>query len=162
MKQRLRGLLAMMVLVIGLCLVVVTPAAAVGCSGTGCNGQDPEVMGCAADAFTMASAPIHDAYNNTNVGTVDIRYSPTCKTNWGRATMSLYTENVATWTVGVVLQDGSHLEFTLAARLHPGSVNWCDMLYAPVQPAYAWSSLVWTDAATGVKRMPEGRTVWAA
>jgi hypothetical protein len=48
----------------------------VTCSGEGCDGLDPQPAGCAADAYTVQTAVFSDSY-------VELRYSPTCGTNWG-------------------------------------------------------------------------------
>lgn len=49
----------------------------VTCSGNGCNGQNPATTGCAADARTVQTATFSNSF-------VQLRYSPTCGTNWGR------------------------------------------------------------------------------
>lgn len=51
----------------------------VTCSADGCDGLDPVMTGCAADAYTVQTAVFSNSY-------VELRYSPTCKTNWGRVT----------------------------------------------------------------------------
>ncbi len=43
-----------------------------------CDKQDPEIQGCAADAQTNAAANIGE------IGLVERRFSPTCRTWWGR------------------------------------------------------------------------------
>jgi len=48
----------------------------VTCSAKGCNGQDPLMTGCAADARTVQTAVLSTAF-------VQLHYSPTCGTNWG-------------------------------------------------------------------------------
>ncbi|NJO81708.1 MAG: DUF2690 domain-containing protein [Blastochloris sp.] len=55
---------------------------AAGCSGMGCNGKDPIAMGCANDAYTVTSAEITS--NGSTIGRVDLRWSPSCQTNWSR------------------------------------------------------------------------------
>jgi hypothetical protein len=49
----------------------------VGCSGDGCDGLNPQTEGCAADAYTVQTAVFGNSY-------VELRYSRTCGTNWGR------------------------------------------------------------------------------
>jgi len=51
------------------------------CSGAGCDNRDPEVTGCSADARN-ASGP--NAVENSPWGIVELRFSPTCQTNWVR------------------------------------------------------------------------------
>ncbi|WP_229840391.1 helix-turn-helix domain-containing protein [Streptomyces brasiliensis] len=54
--------------------------AGVKCAGAGCTGKDAEAMGCSGDLVTTAKA--------ATVGTtsVEVRYSKTCGTAWGRIT----------------------------------------------------------------------------
>ncbi|MBF6354126.1 DUF2690 domain-containing protein [Nocardia higoensis] len=49
----------------------------VNCYGDYCSGQDPRTSGCGADAYTTVTT-------ETEVGRLDVRWSPTCKTNWAR------------------------------------------------------------------------------
>ncbi len=51
----------------------------VSCSGNGCNGQNPLTSGCDAGAYTVQTAVFSNSF-------VELRYSPTCGTNWGRVT----------------------------------------------------------------------------
>ncbi|MFZ4700006.1 MAG: DUF2690 domain-containing protein [Candidatus Methylumidiphilus sp.] len=74
-------------------IFVFCPAQAVTCLGTSCENKDPRDTGCAADSktITAASAVAEDAFNKV---IVQLRYSPTCKTNWTR----IYYENkTTTW-----------------------------------------------------------------
>lgn len=48
------------------------------------DGTDPSVTGCSVGASTIASYPIKTPANVV-VGTMEIRYSPTCDTNWIRS-----------------------------------------------------------------------------
>ncbi|GAA0930033.1 hypothetical protein Vau01_046540 [Virgisporangium aurantiacum] len=55
------------------------PARAATCWGDYCSGQDPEAAGCSADASPVAAARIPGTYSY-----VELRWSPSCKTNWAR------------------------------------------------------------------------------
>ncbi|OPG02187.1 hypothetical protein B1R27_33595 [Streptomyces sp. GKU 895] len=73
-----------------------TPAnlpAGVKCSGDSCTGKDAESMGCSGDLVTTAKT--------ATVGTtvVEVRYSKTCGTAWGRITGGAQGDKVAV-TVG--------------------------------------------------------------
>ncbi|MFE6056064.1 DUF2690 domain-containing protein [Kitasatospora sp. NPDC056446] len=48
-----------------------------GCYGSSCDDKDPVDTGCSADAFTVDSA-------SSALGTVELRYSPSCRANWAR------------------------------------------------------------------------------
>ena len=52
-----------------------------GCYGSGCNGKDPQTMGCAADARTLAS---RSAYGIR----VELRYSKRCNARWARTAIA--------------------------------------------------------------------------
>jgi hypothetical protein len=59
-------------------LAAAKPAAPSGtCSGAGCDGQDPQSTGCAADA-------INAAVTSEGGVTLQLRYSPSCHANWAR------------------------------------------------------------------------------
>lgn len=49
----------------------------VGCWGDYCSGMDPVATGCASDAETVAWLDLSGAR-------LELRWSPTCKTNWAR------------------------------------------------------------------------------
>ena len=56
----------------------------VSCFQSGCDFQDPGATGCDADAETIGQAPITDSRGK--LGYVELRWSPTCQTNWARVT----------------------------------------------------------------------------
>jgi hypothetical protein len=89
MKLRLTALGAGAALALGSVTVLpalsAAPAYAATCSGYGCDGQDPLASGCNTGAYTVASAPI--TYQGVTYGTVELRWSPTCQTNWARTTV---------------------------------------------------------------------------
>jgi Protein of unknown function (DUF2690) len=57
--------------------VPATTQAKVGCYGAGCRGRDPQTMGCARDAVTLASR-FRFGFQ------VELRYSRACNAKWGR------------------------------------------------------------------------------
>src|SRR5262245_1467970 len=94
-RRRLAGLAAAASIGLGTLIgLPASPAFAATCSGNGCNGLDPIATGCATGAYTVASAPMSDPYGTA--ATIDLRYSPSCGTNWSRLTMSVGTGNSAT------------------------------------------------------------------
>ncbi len=54
-----------------------TTQAKAGCYGAGCRGRDPQAMGCAHDAVTLASR-FRFGFR------VELRYSRACNAKWGR------------------------------------------------------------------------------
>ncbi|WP_306186395.1 XRE family transcriptional regulator [Streptomyces sp. MK5] len=65
----------------------------VKCDGSGCTGKDAEAMGCSGELVTTA--------RSVTVGTtvVEVRYSKTCGTAWGRITQAAQGDQVQV-TVG--------------------------------------------------------------
>ena len=51
-------------------------------SAQNCDDQDPIIQGCTVDAETTAHKDI--VYNGATVGSIERRYSPTCKSWWPR------------------------------------------------------------------------------
>jgi Protein of unknown function (DUF2690) len=60
----------------------------VSCFQYGCDFQDPAATGCDADAETLQDAPIIavEGGQDVTLGSVELRWSPTCQTNWARVT----------------------------------------------------------------------------
>jgi hypothetical protein len=67
-------------------MVLATPSSA---SAAPYDGTDPDATGCSADAITAKSHYID--YNGRRYGQIQLRYSPTCKTAWGRIVSMLPT-----------------------------------------------------------------------
>ncbi|MFF6915865.1 DUF2690 domain-containing protein [Streptomyces sp. NPDC012466] len=72
----------------------------VKCSGDGCTGKDAEAMGCSGDLVTTAQTA------TVGVATVEVRYSKTCKTAWGRITQAAQGDEVQI-SAGKAKQSGS-------------------------------------------------------
>src|SRR5215203_2657682 len=76
---------SLMALLLGISVLAssASPAAA-----SSLDGQDPIASGCSAGAYTVVSTPIRiiPMYpgGGTIVGTLELRYSPSCGTNWVR------------------------------------------------------------------------------
>ncbi len=98
-------------------------SAKVTCSGNGCNGQNPAATGCEADAYTVQTAVFSNSY-------VELRYSPTCGTNWGRVTSKVGPANLVIRSQRI---DG--LTYTFSG----GKYNYAfsGMVYAPTVKARA-------------------------
>lgn len=56
------------------------------CWGDDCSGLDPEISGCARGSVTVDGRDIIDPATEAVVGTVELRYSQACQTNWVRIT----------------------------------------------------------------------------
>lgn len=101
---------------------VVTPM--VSCSGSGCDGRDPEVTGCAASAVTVDSV-------TTSFGTFDLRFSRTCQTNWVR------TNNFSGGAseLGMDVEDIQRGIYILFDSSSPGAAgtHFGNMVFSPAQ-----------------------------
>ncbi|GIJ20015.1 DUF2690 domain-containing protein [Micromonospora lutea] len=93
--QRLMSTAAAGVLVAS-SLLVATPANAATCSGTSCDGTDPASTGCSADAQNANVTDI--MHNGVVVAVLELRWSPSCRTNWGRISNRVSPQNeVRVW-----------------------------------------------------------------
>ena len=55
------------------------------CSTDSCTGQRPELTGCDKDGQTVRTGQVFGA-NGKSVGTIELRWSARCQTNWARVT----------------------------------------------------------------------------
>lgn len=80
-----RRLAALAVALVGAATGLVGPAApaqAATCSGYGCDYKDPADTGCSSGAVDANSIWINDD-SGQHLALLKLRWSPTCKTNWG-------------------------------------------------------------------------------
>jgi hypothetical protein len=109
----------------------------VSCYGDYCSGQDPVATGCDKDAITIASAEPDDG-----AGQVDLRWSPTCKTNWAR-----WQQYPTGWCVTctpnalIAVQDTRYTQeldwFDNGTTPADNGTYWTPMIYSPVHKVYA-------------------------
>lgn len=120
--------------------------AAVGCYGDYCSGKDPNATGCGADAKTVASTTVDfrtwwGAY--VDVGTLEVRWSAKCKTNWARLSMFRGAEEYK----GIELrQDSGYSVHYYSGGKVPGTsagVYWTPMIYSPTRRVFAQIDRVW-------------------
>ena len=95
----------------------------VTCSANGCNGLNPATTGCSADAFTVQTA----VFSNSRV---ELRYSPTCRTNWGRV-----TSTVGATSLIIRIQRIDNLTYTFSGGNF--TFAFVAMVYAPTVAARA-------------------------
>lgn len=119
MKRKIAIAMAVALGALGGVVGVAAPASAVSCYGDYCSGQDPQASGCAADAKTVFTAYV---YGTGGASWVDIRWSPTCQTNWARS-------NVISTNIKAVQDTG----YTQPYSSGNGSVVWSKMIYSPVK-----------------------------
>lgn len=110
------------VIALGTMIVVApapSPAAAVTCFGDNCSGKDPQSTGCSADAQTIFTQSV---YGTGGASWVEIRWSPTCKTNWARS-------NTVSTNIKAVQDTG----YTAGYSNNNGTNSWSGMIYSPVR-----------------------------
>lgn len=125
---------------------------AVTCSGTNCNGKDPIATHCADGSYVALSAP----FGTTAFGgVVELKWSPTCKTNWAKAYITSSNPPNATYTLTVMLQrpDWSEIPGTKFTLGNTRSI-YGDMYYAPTEKVRACAGSVeyateWQCTAAG-------------
>lgn len=118
------------VLGLGMQLGFAPSASAATCYGDYCSGRDPQASGCAADAWTVSSGPVmYDGYNSPSeqVGTLELRWSPSCKTNWTRMIIWKTVQSVRVCSI----QDTGYTQCS-GSTTSPGSI-WSPMIYSPVR-----------------------------
>jgi hypothetical protein len=53
-------------------------------AGTNWDYTNPATTGCATGSYAIASYPIKVNFTGATVGTLEVRWSPSCQTNWVR------------------------------------------------------------------------------
>ncbi len=99
------------------------------CPGNGCNGLDPVSTGCARDGITVRTTGGTVSFRT---GTIQLRYSPTCGTNWGRVFSIVGNTQL---TVSIRRNDGLFY-FTVGS----GTRLWSPMVFARGVKAQACGS----------------------
>lgn len=139
-----------------------TLAARVGCYGDWCSGRDPQSTGCSADGQTVASTTVtyteltpgvDPPSREIEVGWLDLRWSPTCKTNWSRLTLygsAPFSEVVVTQDTGYTQ---SYRTTGWTGRSGVGTY-WTNMIYSPHRAAYS------SITCSNLPGCPKWRTRW--
>jgi hypothetical protein len=127
----------MLALLVGVAFAAdASSAQAVGCYGDYCSGKDPQATGCANDARTFA-------VTNLSYGTLSLRWSPTCKTEWAR----LYVYPTRTLSPGYVIaqQSTGYYQtgpiYAISSWTAHDETTWSPMIYSPVKCVKAGANL---------------------
>ena len=111
---------------------------------------DPISTGCSNGAYTVKSWGMYNSRYGQYQGSIELRYSPKCGTNWIRVTSTVRGNMV--W--GSISTDGNPFTAKNAGR---GAVDvsqqWSPMIYAPGGTCVLVSGMI-TDTATNAT---EGR-----
>jgi hypothetical protein len=120
-------------------MVTPAPVSAASCSGTGCNGQDPGTTGCTSGSYTVYSATNTFWASSTFWATVsvDLRWSPTCQTNWARAAVTSSNPSTYAFQIQVMLKGSSYNTIWHTEYAGIGRQVYGDMHYPPTQPVRA-------------------------
>lgn len=127
-KKRLATFVAAIVLMFSVMTLSSPATHAVGCYGDWCSGRDADATGCSTGAITT------QVYNNKEFS-LQVRWSPTCKTNWDRIVM--YSPGWIKYTSNGYLkavQDTGYTQQiffdTVCAAV--STVHYTPMIYSPV------------------------------
>jgi hypothetical protein len=115
-----------------------TPAGRPDLKTKNCDGKDPKDGGCAGDAYTVPGFTRTHSW-----GTIELRWSPSCQTNWTRFTAGYRS----LWDISVERQQTktqSHLRVNNIVTVDGGAQWYTDMVYAP-GPAQACTNEVGED-----------------
>jgi hypothetical protein len=113
-------------------------ASAASCSGTGCNGKDPGETQCNdASSYTVRSTTMTFEGGRVRfTARLELRYSPTCGTNWAKATItSANTSSLPSLTVE--LRDTADYGLSGTRWSVVGNYVYGNMWYAPTTPIKA-------------------------
>lgn len=132
MQKRIKVLVVSGLLALGIGMSGVPASAAPATSGYGWDGQFPDTTPCAASAKTVSQATIYNG--NAVIGYVQLRYSTTCRTVWGKV--------IAYYNQGV----GERADVT---RAHPGGHEACTWTqYSSSDKGYVCFTRMLYDAGT--------------
>lgn len=122
-KRRLTMAAAAAAMALGGVLLAAVPA-----NANPLDGTDPNATGCASGASTIGSYYATDGLGH-NVGLMEVRYSPSCGTNWVRFTN--YVGGYATKHVAIAPSAG-YEPGAVVNTTDPGAVvSYSNQIYAP-------------------------------
>ncbi len=103
------------------------------CSGNGCNNIDPATTSCPTGAYTVQTKTIYRNGTTTPIGYVELRWSPSCQTNWSRVTRTdgAYAEGM----YATIKRYSNNVLVNSYTKFKSGSTQmWSNMVYAPNPP----------------------------
>ncbi len=143
MNRRMTGLVLAAAVAVAGFVVSATPAAAADvtptatCHAGSCHGTNPSSTGCAVDAITARSATSPEGI------TVQLRYSPTCRSAWGRILNGIPGDRVR-----VQRDDGANFPATISTgtTVYTAQVNDAGYTSKACVRAYITNSLTCTGS----------------
>lgn len=125
---RKRRIMALVAITCTLSLTMLAaPARAASCYGDYCSGTDPQTTGCSADGRVVASADIYGGR-----ASLQLRWSPTCKTNWAR----LYIYPSSQWFPAGSLTARQSTGYTQSSNVPSTQgerTHWTRQIYSPTR-----------------------------
>jgi hypothetical protein len=109
-------------------VVLAAPASAATCYGDYCSGTDPQATGCSNGAYDLASTPIAG-----NGGLIELRWSPSCKTEWARVPASW--GNAYPNQLDAVQPSTGYKQVGVVSG--NGTYDWTRQIYSPTRCVYA-------------------------
>ncbi|GAA5226976.1 DUF2690 domain-containing protein [Paeniglutamicibacter antarcticus] len=142
-RRRIGAILATTLIAVGVTLGASMPAQA----NPIYRGGDPLSTGCSNGAYTLTSWGLYNSKYGQYQGSVELRYSPKCGTNWIRVTSNTPGNQVS----GQILTNygayGSYRQGSGATFNNPGTL-WSAMVEAPGN-ACVYVSATIKDIRTG-------------
>lgn len=137
-KLRLRAVATVIVVILaGAAMNLISSASAnagVTCYGDYCSGKDPVVSKCNDDAYIAVARALDGA-------SLQVRYSPTCKTNWARFVVYPLGKKCAYPGTLKAIQDTGYTQqmYTegIICNTYSERVFWTPMIYSPVKKVKA-------------------------
>jgi hypothetical protein len=125
-------------------LISVAPRAdaATTCTGTGCNGQLAGNTTCANDAYIVDSENYY--VGSTLAGNLQLKYSPSCRTTWGRVWTYIGNRGMAT------IQNSKYASNCYILTDGPAGCN-TGMVYDAGLSAYAGALIYSANGLTSYK-----------
>jgi len=102
---------------------------ALPCTGTSCNGKDPELTGCANTSLTVEQVAVEASDTGEQVAIVELRFSRGCQTNWARVTR--LTDGPETFRAYLRDEHGEMIDGTSATGTSGTVYVYGPMWYAP-------------------------------
>jgi hypothetical protein len=120
MMRKLASIVVALALIGGAIALESTPASAAGCYRQSCNGQDPQAMGCAADAKPIDSFTWNGIY-------VEMRLSAVCSAAWTRATYNGCNLGGSIYTIAWYDWQATQWAAQSSESVPCGGVTWTNM-----------------------------------
>lgn len=125
MKYRIIGTLLTLTLLFTWLGIQATPAYAVGCTGTGCEGLNPSTMGCTA---VRAGNLKYLSDGGANQSTVETRKSTDCDAKWTRVTNA---SGVSRYAAGSLRYGCANYCYSQSVS-SPGTIYNTNVVYTPM------------------------------